>query len=145
MRTRRRMRAGVVTSTVAASAVVVSARLAGAAFSAGDAATMALSTAALAAPTSLSATPGCSGPLTPRIGLTWTATTSTFATGYVIRRRVAAGVYATVATVTGRTTTSYTDTGPLLLNTQYEYVVHARYESWTTDSASATATTPALC
>ena len=125
-------------------ATVLTATLAQASFFRSDSASMQIATGQLAPPTSVSATPGCAGTLNPRITLTWTATTSTFATGYIIRRRLIGGIYATVATVSGRTTTTYTNSG-LLGNTTYQYIVQAAYESWTADSTAVSATTPALC
>ena len=136
-------RAGVVVCALPATMLWATGAEAG--FSATDSAAMNVTTAALAAPTSLSGTGDCAGPLTPEVDLSWTATTSTFATGYAIRRRLVGGTYVTVGTVTGRTTTTYTDLGPLAPNTQYEYVVRAVYASWTADSASASATTPLVC
>jgi hypothetical protein len=125
-------------------ATVLTATLAQASFFQSRSASMNVTTGALAAPTSLSAVPGCAGTLNPKITLTWTATSSTYATGYIIRRRLIGGIYATVATVSGRTTTTYTNSG-LLGNTSYQYVVQASYASWTADSSPASATTPALC
>jgi hypothetical protein len=135
---RRGFVAGFVTATV------LTATLAQASFLRSQSASMNVATGALAAPTSLSAVPGCAGTLNPKITLTWTATTSAYATGYVIRRRLIGGIYATVATVSGRTTTTYTNSG-LLGNTTYQYVVQASYASWTADSTAASATTPTLC
>ena len=125
-------------------ATALTATWAQAGFSRSDSASLSVSTGALAPPTSPSAVPGCAGALNPKITLSWTATTSTFATGYVIRRRLVGGLYATVATVSGRTTTTYADSG-LLANTTYQYVVQAAYQSWTADSSPVSATTPFLC
>ena len=125
-------------------ATVLTATLAQASFFRSQSASLPVATGSLAAPTGLSAVPGCAGTLNPKITLSWTATASTFATGYVVRRRLDGGIYTTVATVSGRTTTTYTDTG-LLGNTAYQYVVQASYESWTADSSAASATTPFVC
>lgn len=102
-----------------------------------------LSTTQLAAPTGLSATPGCNG-LSAKVTLSWTATSSTYATGYDVYRAVGAGSSTLLASVSGRTTTTYTDTSVSLL-TSYTYVVRARYQSWSKASSSASATTANLC
>lgn len=125
-------------------ATALTATWAQASFTRSQSASMNVTTGAIAPPTSLSAVPGCAGTLNPKITLTWTPTPSTFATGYVVRRRLVGGVYVTVATLSGRATTTYTNTG-LLGNTSYQYVVQASFQSWTADSSPATATTPLLC
>ena len=104
------------------------------------------STATLAAPSGLSATGGCNGLLQPRVSLSWTASPSTFADGYDIRRSlVSGGPYTTVAHVNGRTTTTYND-APLTLNTTYYYVVRATAGGWTSaNTAQKSATTPLVC
>src|SRR5262245_27663671 len=52
--------------------------------------------------------------------LTWTATTSPRANGYEVLRSTTSGSgYASVATVAGATTSTYTDHPPISLNTSY--------------------------
>jgi len=63
--------------------------------------------------------------------LTWTATPDTYATGYEVLRSTTSGSgYALVGTVSGRTTTTFTDTTVAPLTT-YFYVVRAAFASWT--------------
>jgi hypothetical protein len=112
-----------------------------------DSATAASSvtTAQLAAPTGLTATAGCAGlPSLPRVSLAWTATSTTFATGYDVYRAVGAGASTYLATVTPRTTVTYVDTA-VVLSTTYTYTVKTRYASWTKASLTASATTALLC
>ena len=101
--------------------------------------------ATLQPPTSLTATASCQF-LSPRITLNWTATTSTGAVGYkVFRGTVNGGPYSEIATVAGRTTTSYLDTG-VNLNTRYYYVLQSYVQNWrSADSNQATAQTALLC
>ena len=90
-------------------AVFVGALLAVAAASAGYGTTatggpQAVSAAALAAPTGLTAAATCTIGIpnaTVRINLSWTQTSSAFADGYEIVRAVGAGAYATLTTVSG--------------------------------------------
>jgi cellulose 1,4-beta-cellobiosidase len=91
-----------------------------------------VSTGTLAAPTGLTAT--CvTG--TSNVTLSWTATTSTIATGYAILRATTnGGPYSRIATVSGRTTTTYTDTIAILA-TQY-YVVEATRNNWTSPNSN---------
>jgi hypothetical protein len=112
----------------------------------GDAATAnaSLATTQLAAPTGLSATAACAGLGTSRVTLSWTATTTTFATGYDIYRAVGLGPSTFLASVSPRTTVTYTDTSLSLL-TSYSYTVRTRFQSWSKASTSASATTPGLC
>ncbi len=102
-----------------------------------------VSSALLAPPTGLAAANGCVLTI-PRVVLTWTATTSTFATGYQIYRKIGVGAFLPLATVSGRTTTTYTDT-PVLVATTYTYYVAASIQGWSADSSSVSITTPALC
>lgn len=106
----------------------------------------AFSTAALQPPTGLSATAGCQL-LAPKITLTWTATTSTFADGYdVYRSTTNGGPYTQIAHVSGRTTTSYVDAGSLSTNTTYYYVLRATAHGWSSaNSGQASAKTPLIC
>jgi hypothetical protein len=85
----------------------------------------------LAAPTGLAAARGACVVLTSNaVNLSWAATTSTFADGYEIFRSTTSGsAYASVGTVSGRTTTTFTDTTVAFVTTYY-YVVQAKKLVW---------------
>lgn len=104
----------------------------------------AFTTTQLAAPTGVSAAGGCAGTLAPKVTLTWTATATTFATGYDVYRAIGGGASNYLTTVTPRTTVTYVDTAVSLL-TSYTYTLKTRYQSWTKASATASATTPVVC
>jgi hypothetical protein len=106
-------------------------------------AAVASTTTQLAAPTALTATAGCNS-IIPKVTLSWTATTTTYATGYDIYRAVGAGASTLLTSVSGRTTVSYVNTGLSLLTT-YTYSVRTRYASWSKASSNASATTAAVC
>ncbi|HZC33091.1 MAG TPA: hypothetical protein VE640_07370 [Candidatus Bathyarchaeia archaeon] len=95
--------------------------------------TKALTTDTLNPPTSLAAIGGVSA------ALTWTATTSTYATGYEMRRAtVSGGPYSLVTTVTPRTIVAATDT-PAASGTYY-YVLRSDFQNWiSVDSNQASA------
>jgi hypothetical protein len=107
-------------------------------------ATSAFTTAQLAAPTGLTATPGCAGLAAPKVTLGWTASSSTFATGYDIYRAVGGGASTLLTSVSPRTTVAYVDNAVSLVTT-YHYIVKTRYAAWTAASAQANATTGAIC
>jgi hypothetical protein len=100
-----------------------------------DSSTHSLSTDTLDPPTGLAATGGAS------IGLSWTATGDTYATGYEIRRSTSSGSgYSLINTVTPRTATSTTD-GPSAGT--YYYVLRSYFQNWVSvDSNEASATVP---
>jgi hypothetical protein len=105
-------------------------------------ATSTFSTTTLAAPTGLSATRGCT--LTVRhASLSWTATTSSWATGYVVWRKAGNGAFTQLATVPSRLTTTYLDLG-LAASTAYTYYVTTTYQSWTAASTQQSVTTEGL-
>jgi len=112
----------------------------------GDSATSSASftTTSLEAPTGLDAVGGCAGFGSPKVTLTWTATTTTFATGYDIYRAIGVGSPTLLTSVSPRTVVTYTDTAVAVL-TSYTYTVRTRYQSWSKTSTSDSATTPALC
>jgi hypothetical protein len=112
----------------------------------GDSATSSSSftTTQLAAPTALDAVGGCAGLASPKVTLTWTATATTFATGYDIYRAVGVGPSVFLASVSPRTTVTYTDTAVVGL-TSYTYIVRTKYQSWTKASTPDPATTPGVC
>jgi hypothetical protein len=109
-----------------------------------------LSSATLAAPTGAAATTvgaACTKhvPASIQVNVSWTATTSTVATGYTIKRSTSAtGPFALVGTVSGRTTVTWTDvTGQLALATNYYYVIDSTVTGWSSpDSNVATVFTP---
>ncbi|MEI6137312.1 MAG: fibronectin type III domain-containing protein [Chloroflexota bacterium] len=69
------------------------------------------------------------GPTT--ISLTWSQSSSTFATGYEVYRIADGEPDCTlIATQMGRATTHYDDTGLLPVST-YTYYVKSLYENWT--------------
>jgi len=72
------------------------------------------STGTLAAPTAVSAAKGsCVAPTSTAVNVNWTATTSVIADGYEVLRSVTSGSgHATVGSVSGRNTISFTDTSP---------------------------------
>jgi hypothetical protein len=145
--TRRRARWALVVAGAVYLSAVASATPAVATFtSAHPVANLSVTTNSLAAPTGASASGGCNGLLGYHVSLSWTATSSTWADGYQIARSTTnGGPYTVVATVPGRTTTTYTNTGLALLTTYY-YVIRATKHTWTSpNSNQASATTPLLC
>lgn len=144
-RPRHPARAGAVAAVLVAVVVGTSVPAAWAAFAGQATASATYSSATLAPPTGLSATASCSLLIVgPQVALGWTATTSTYATGYTVERSTASGGPYTVLASLGASTTSYTDTSTSA-GTTYWYVVVATYQSWSTPSAQASATTPSLC
>jgi hypothetical protein len=82
-----------------------------------------------------------------KVKLTWTATSSTWADGYQIFRAVVnGGPYSSVGTVSGQSTTTFTD-GSVTFSTTYYYVIQATKNSWrSVNSAQVSITTPTtLC
>jgi hypothetical protein len=70
----------------------------------------------------------------PQISLSWTASSSTFTTGYTIMRATTTGgPYTTLGSIASGTAT-YTDTSGTSPSTTYYYVVDATYLSWTARS-----------
>lgn len=104
--------------------------VASAGWSDGAAASGSISSATLAAPTSPATAPGVCVPLTAdRIVVSWTASSSAWATGYEIARSATVGgSYSVVGTVSAPTV-SYAD-GPLGFSTTYHYVVRATKGAW---------------
>lgn len=142
------MRSGRRAATVAVVTLALSGQLSQVAFASfvgrAEPASMSVSTATLAPPTGLAAANGCVL-LLPAVELTWTASTSTFTAGYQVYRRLASETgFSLLGSVTGRTTTSYTDS-TVVGGDSYVYVVHAVYESWSAPSAEASITVPSVC
>lgn len=75
--------------------------------------------------------------------LTWTATTTAFATGYSIHwSDASAGPYTQIGTVSGRGTTTYTDTAQPI-GTSY-YLVRALAHNWISGNSNVVSTTNVL-
>lgn len=108
-----------------------------------DSPSMSVSTASLAAPTGLAAATGCVL-LAPNVTLTWTATSSTYASGYRVYRRTATGSFAQIGTATGASATSYADS-TVVGGQSYVYVIHAYYENWTAGSNETSVSVPLVC
>lgn len=83
--------------------------------------------------------------LKPSAQVSWTATPSTWADGYDVGRSLTAGgPYTSVATVSGQSTTSYTDEG-LSMATKYYYVVRATKAGWRSQPTSEVSLTTGVC
>lgn len=107
---------------------------------------MQISSATLAAPASASAVNGvCVAAVSRAITVSWDATASTFADGYVVLRATAAGgPYTTIATITGNATVTYSDTA-VAASTTYYYRIQATKLAWrSADSPAASVTTPSV-
>jgi hypothetical protein len=102
-----------------------------------------LATATLSPPKAVSAAQvNCRTNKNPEIEVSWTATSSTYATSYTVERATAgAGPYTSVGSVSiGET--SYTDkSGSLASSTTYYYRVTAVYRSWNATSTTASVKT----
>jgi hypothetical protein len=96
-----------------------------------------LSTDTLLAPTSPAAANGpCTLGVAASVTVSWTATRSTWADGYVVLGSLlSGGPYTTAATVSGQSTTSVTVTG-LAFVTTYYYVVQATKGAWRSPSTA---------
>ncbi len=109
-----------------------------------------VSSATIAAPTGAAATTigaACTAHVTSsiQVNVSWTATASTFATGYnILRGTAAGGPFTLVGSVSGRTTVTFTDaTGTLALSTNYYYVVASTFANWSSGNSNvATVLTP---
>jgi hypothetical protein len=102
-----------------------------------------VATATLSPPTGVSATQvNCRINKNPEIEVSWTATSSTWASTYTVERATAStGPYTSVASVAiGKT--SYTDKSASLgYSTTYYYRVAAVYQSWSATSTPASVKT----
>ena len=134
-------RRGVV--VLVAVATLGSATVARAAFSTTTAAAHALSSATLQPASHLTGTTACNGLLSAKATLNWTATPSTFATGYTVTRYRGTTLESTVS-VTPRTTVTLTQTG-LSTGTTYTWHLWAVKASWSSTEVTVTKTTPAVC
>lgn len=80
-------------------------------------------------------------PATPQVNVTWTSTTSTYASGHKLQRWLGAAQQ-NEQTITPRTQASATD-GPLAASTGYTYKLAAYYGNWRSSQVTAGLTTPA--
>jgi hypothetical protein len=112
-----------------------------ASFSGATAAAPTLATATLAPASGLSAAAACNGLFSAKATLTWTATTSTFASGYKIQRNKNGNPDGPLTT---SASTTVTQTG-LATGTSYSWNLYAYYQSWTSSVITTSATTPGLC
>ena len=102
-----------------------------------------LVTATLSPATGVTATQvNCRIDKSPEIEVSWTATSSTYATSYTVERATTSnGTYTSLASVAiGKT--SYTDSASLAYSTTYYYRVTVVYHSW--DATSTTASVKTL-
>jgi hypothetical protein len=85
----------------------------------------------------------CDAGLSSRPTLAWTATSDPYATGYLVFRSTTSGSgYTQIGTVSGRTTTTFTDTtNGLVVASTYYYVVRAASASWTSVNSNQVAVT----
>ena len=132
-----RRRAGLVTTLVLASTLTGFAipddRLSLALATDTEAAASTITVDTLDPPTNLECAglPSCTVTFATKPTLTWTATPDTYATGHEVWRSTTSGSgYVQVATVTPRTTTTWTDTTVAPLTT-YFYIVRVQSTSWT--------------
>jgi len=79
------------------------------------------------------------------VTLGWTASPTSTVTGYTILRGFSPDALSAIATVSGRTVTSYTDTGATVLGATYWYAVEALAPNGVATSGAVSATTPSLC
>ena len=105
-----------------------------------------LATASVAAPAGLTWTSDCQSKGSTKwnyVRLDWTATASSFATGYEIWRGSGlSGTRTLIATVSGLGTTTWTDT-TVAESSPYNYAVRAVYGGWSSpDSGPVAQTTP---
>jgi hypothetical protein len=77
------------------------------------------------------------------VRLDWTATSSAYATSYVVTRAVGTAAPTTLATLP-TTTVQYDDTTVAGSKT-YSYTIVSTYLGWTSNAVTATVTTPKKC
>jgi fibronectin type 3 domain-containing protein len=102
-----------------------------------------LASATLAAPGSVKAAQvGCRTNKTPEIEVSWSATSSTYATSYTVERATTgSGPYTSVASVPIGETSSTDKSASLGYSTTYYYRVTTVFHSWSTSSTSASVKT----
>jgi hypothetical protein len=144
-RRRRRSSARRTVVGLVALACLATATVARAAFSTNTAASHGLSSATLQPASGLTGTTSCNGLGQAKVTLNWTATPSTFATGYTVTRHWGSNpVPESTVSVTPRTTTTLVQTG-LSTGTTYTWHLWAVKSNWTSTELTVTKTTPGLC
>jgi hypothetical protein len=105
-------------------------------FSSGGSAIQPVSTQTLQPPTSLASTltSTCNKNKTQQVTVTWTASTSAFATGYTIQRD------STIVATVSAATTSWID-NTVAHTTAYTYTVLATYKQWSSGAGAPAVTT----
>jgi hypothetical protein len=100
-------------------------------------------TSTLAAPGTVSAAQvNCRGNKTPEIEVTWSASSSSYATSYAVERATAgSGPYTPVASVAIGKATYLDSSVALAYATTYYYRVSTAYRSWSSASATASVKT----
>lgn len=121
-----------------ACALAATATAAYATFSSSSSATQAISTSSLQAPTGLTATltSQCKATKGQQVTVAWTASTSSFTTGYTIQRTPA---FASPVTVSAATTSWVDNT--VAHSTAYTYTVLATYQQWSSGVTAPVVTT----
>lgn len=134
MPARRGIRRAVLVVTLAAAVGASGPLVAHAVFGAAQTSTVSSSTTTVSPPADLAISQNV---------LTWTATTTNFATGYSIHwSDASAGPYTQIGTVSGRGTTTYTDTAQPV-GTSY-YLVRALAHNWISGNSNVVSTTKLL-
>lgn len=102
-----------------------------------------VSSGTLAAPTGSAATQvSCRNNKPPQISIGWTASTSSFVTGYTIERgTTSGGPYTAIGSVSAASSSFADPSTTLAYSTRYYYVVVATFKAWTAGSSEASATT----
>jgi len=97
-----------------------------------------IATSTLAAPGKVTATQvACRIGKNPEIEVSWSATSSSYATSYTVERATASGgPYTSVGSVAVGKTTYLDSGGTMAYSTTYYYRVSTVYRSWTTASTS---------
>jgi predicted phage tail protein len=102
-------------------------------------------TPAVQPPTGVATNPSCVAiVLLPEVTVSWTPSTSSTVTSYVILRGSSAGSLSVLTTVSSGTT-SYADTSVSGFGVTYWYAVEAVAPDGTAESGAVSATTPGLC
>ena len=132
-----------VVAIIAVAAALASAAAAFAVFDASTSAAGTISTATISPPTGPAAVQvSCKNNKPPQISISWTASPSSFTSGYAIYRSTTSGSGYTQAGTVNASTTTFTDPSTsLAYTTTYYYVVDATYQSWSARSSEAQVTT----
>jgi hypothetical protein len=136
-----RRRAGVIGVSILVTGACLSGALAWATETTTAAASLPVSTAALQPPGSVTAVANCPNKKKGTIAVSWTPSSSTFATGYTVMRT---GGAAFTPVLLPATATSYVDNN-IAGATTYTYTVSATYLGWSNGASSPAVTTAAKC